>query len=401
MKKVGLITLISFIVLISILVTTQYRSIKPIFTSPEKDIIERIDESNRLGINNTDFPLEIPNNTWLRIYASGYNKPRDLLSINPKVMLVSDSDEGTVVALIDENVDGKLDEEKVLLSDLNKPHGLDVNCNNECKLFVAETDRVVEYILSLKDLRVLSSRKLVDLPSEGRHWSRSLLYMPDEEKLLISVGSSCDVCNESDWRRAGVLVFDMKTHETKLFAEGLRNAVFLSNNPNDNSVWVTEMGRDRLGDNLPPEEINILYEGGHYGWPYCFGNQVRDVKFNKTLVEKDYCSSTIMPHATFQAHSAPLGLTFIPDSWPEEYAGDLLVSYHGSWNRSVPTGYSIARFDLSTDGIVVSEYDFISGWLTEDDTSLGRPVDVEFDDNGNLYISDDKAGVIYRLEFLN
>jgi glucose/arabinose dehydrogenase len=154
------------------------------------------------------------------------------------------------------------------------------------------------------------------------------------------------------------------------------------------------MGRDLIGDNMPPEEVNIVEDGKDYGWPYCYAARVHDDNFDPKKAHS--CENTVAPHITFQAHSAPLGLAFIPESWPAQYRGDLLVVYHGSWNRTEPTGYKVARFDLDENYTSNGESDFRSGFL-EGDGVLGRPVDVLFDARGNLFISDDKAGVIYRI----
>ncbi|MEK7497464.1 MAG: PQQ-dependent sugar dehydrogenase [Patescibacteria group bacterium] len=145
-------------------------------------------------------------------------------------------------------------------------------------------------------------------------------------------------------------------------------------------MWATEMGRDLLGDDVPPDEVNIIKEG-HFGWPYCYDNKVPDKETNPNNSKFD-CNKTILPTLKLQAHSAPLGLAF--------YNGDLLVSYHGSWNRSIPTGYKVVRF------VNNKQEDFITGWLL-DGKALGRPADIIVDKNTNIYISDDKTGVVYRV----
>jgi len=157
-------------------------------------------------------------------------------------------------------------------------------------------------------------------------------------------------------------------------------------------VWATENGRDLLGDNVPPDEINILQDGGNYGWPFCYGDHVLDTTFGDKTQE--YCNGTIAPAFNLQAHSAPLGLAFIDSrQFPADWQGDLLVAFHGSWNRSVPTGYKVVR--LKVDGEKVSDQtDFMTGFLQNDQT-IGRPVDLTFDSAGRLYVSDDKAGVVY------
>jgi len=168
--------------------------------------------------------------------------------------------------------------------------------------------------------------------------------------------------------------------------------------PKTGKVWATEMGRDLLGDDLPPDEINIIEQGRDYGWPFCFGRNVHDTNFDPS--HKRRCSEpeSFPSHINVPAHSAPLGLAFFPEGvWPEEFRNDLLVAYHGSWNRSVPTGYKIVRYRLDSEGRNLGAEDFITGWLTKEG-ALGRPADImALPEGRTIFISDDKAGVIYRL----
>jgi glucose/arabinose dehydrogenase len=184
------------------------------------------------------------------------------------------------------------------------------------------------------------------------------------------------------------------------FARGLRNAVFFDWDPVTGEMWATEMGRDFLGDDLPPDEVNIVGEGLHYGWPFCYGRSVRDEMFRAGAVPETFCTNTEPAHIEIPAHSAPLGLAFVPEEgWPEEMWLDLLIAYHGSWNRTEPTGYKIVRFELnsqSREEMGVS--DFITGWIEQGEREAhGRPVDLHIFPGGVLYITDDHAGVIYRL----
>ena len=155
------------------------------------------------------------------------------------------------------------------------------------------------------------------------------------------------------------------------------------------------MGRDNLGDNLPPDEINIIRKGQDYGWPKCYGNKVHDTSFDR--IGFDPCADTQSPIYKIPAHSAPLGLAFIDSSqFPSDWKNDLLVAYHGSWNRSVPTGYKIVHMKVQGNGIIKAE-DFLTGFIQEG-IVVGRPVDLLFDNQGNLFISDDKGGFIYMVQ---
>jgi len=241
------------------------------------------------------------------------------------------------------------------------------------------------------------------LPGGGNHFSRTIMFMPypDESKMLVSVGSSCNVCNESDERRAKILEYDFATGKLEEFARGLRNSVFMAIHPVSGDIWATEMGRDNLGDDIPPDEINIIKKGANYGWPICYGKNIHDNAFDKNVYIRNPCMESFETPSfiDLQAHSAPLGLAFFPEEgWPEEYWFNLLVAYHGSWNRTVPTGYKVVRARLDSKGEYLGTEDFITGWFSNGKV-YGRPVDILIQPGGTIYISDDKSGVIYRVKY--
>lgn len=356
-------------------------------------------------INKTEFPLNLPKGFTISVFAKNLGTPR-VLTTDPNGNLVTSLiKEGKVVLLPDMNKDGKADETKVLIDKLHQPHGLAFNCEGDnCQIFVAETEKVSAYTYNKDTSKAENPKKLFDLPNNGGHYSRTLLIINQDgqKKLLTSVGSSCNVCNETDELRAKVLISNLDGSDLKDYSRGLRNAVFMKTHPVTGEVWVTEMGRDLLGDNIPPEEVNILKEGANFGWPICYGDKVHDSNFDKNQYIRNPCEDTIAPHIKMQAHSAPLGLAFIPkEGWPAEYADDILVVFHGSWNRKEPTGYMIVRFPLDEDGKIEGEQqDFINGWLTKDNKASGRPVDILVQPGGIAYISDDKAGVVYKLSYI-
>lgn len=399
MRKILILS--GIIVVLAALLVIYYwptiRGLEPTVRKPPVDIGE--------VINVPDMPLRLPVGFKISIFAEELGGPRVITSDPAGHLLASITADGKVVVLPDRDGNGQADETIVLLAGLNRPHGLAVRCTERCELYVAETDKITvynyEYDEARKIHRPVNGRKIIDLPSGGRHFTRSIIFLPapDDYRLLISVGSSCNVCYEDDWRRAKILAANADGSGLKEFAKGLRNAVFMAIHPVTGKIWATEMGRDWLGDDLPPDEINIVEEGKSYGWPVCYGQNVHDTDFDKRLYALNPCQEPFEApsHIDIPAHSAPLGLAFFPEEgWPEEYWHNLLVAYHGSWNRSEPTGYKIVRYKLDSQGKYLGEEDFISGWL-QGSEALGRPADILIRPGGIIYISDDKAGVIYRL----
>jgi glucose/arabinose dehydrogenase len=313
-------------------------------------------------------------------------------------LLVSIISQGKVVALPDKNHDGIADEVITVAEGLHSPHGLAFRCGKTCKLYIAETDQVAVYDYDQINLKASNKKKIIDLPDDGGHFTRTIMLMPspNQDKLLTSVGSSVNAAYEKDWRRAKILISNTDGTNLKIFASGLRNSVFMAIHPLTGQIWATEMGRDYLGDNLPPDEINIIEQDKDYGWPDCYGKNVHDTDFDKNTnpCKEPYKTAS---YIDIPAHSAPLGLAFFPEEgWPEEYWYNLLVAYHGSWNRSIPTGYKIVRYKLDKEGNYLGKEDFITGWLTEEKRAFGRPVDILIRP-GVIFISDDKAGLIYKV----
>lgn len=379
----------------------NFSGVWPIMKKPSEDIVDIIKEGEK--------PLSIKNDAIASIYAKNLENPRVLQFAPNGLLFVSVPAEGKIYALIDSNNDGIAEEKKIVAENLNNPHGFAFKCQTseggeeKCKIYIAETDKVSEFDFDKASSIALNGKKIVDLPPDGRHITRTIMFMPspDENKLLISVGSSCDVCIEKNERRAKILAYDITTKELKDFASGLRNSVFMAIHPVTGKIWATEMGRDFLGDDLPPDEINIIDEGKNYGWPVCYGKNIHDTDFDKNTYIRNPCMEPFETpsHIDIPAHSAPLGLAFIPEEgWPEDMRRNLLVAYHGSWNRTVPAGYKIVRYKLDENGKYMGEEDFMTGWLTSEG-ALGRPVDILALPGGILYISDDKAGVVYRVAY--
>ena len=390
---------VAALVWLAVFAWNNLRGMRPAIKRPSRDVARFI-EHVQAGTDSTDLPLRLPPGFNLSLFAKGLGSPRVMIMDPSGTMLVSIPSQGRVVALPDENRDGVADRIITVIKGLNQPHGLAFRCAPECKLYIAEEHQVVVYSYDGKNFQATKEKKITDLPQGSGHFTRTLLFLPapHDDQLLISVGSSCNVCSENDWRRAKVLIVPAEGGDPAIFASGLRNAVFMAIHPKTKRVWVTEMGRDLLGDNLPPDEINIIAQGGSYGWPFCFGKNVHDDDFDSKGTHICREPAEVPSHIDIPAHSAPLGLAFFPEEgWPKEFRNDLLVSYHGSWNRSEPTGYKIVRYRLDREGRYQGVKDFISGWLTGDGNVLGRPVDIMIRPDGTIFISDDKAGVIYRI----
>ena len=343
--------------------------------------------------------LKAPPGFHISIFAEDVDGARMMVFSPGGVLLVSESGEGKVVALPDPKHAGKASRTVTVLDGLNEPHGL-AFCAG--KLYVAENDKVRRFDWDETTLRATNPKMIASLPDGGGHSTRSLLFHGG--KMYVSAGSSCNVCVEKDPRRAAVMEFNPDGGGQKIFAKGLRNSVGLAVNPKTDTVWVTVNGRDWLGDDLPPETIYDLgKDGGDAGWPYCYGDRVPDPDFTKPGDNR--CQSVLEPKVQMQAHSAPLGLAFYEGTmFPPDYRNNIFVAFHGSWNRSVPTGYKIVRVKLDDKGQPVGGAgDFITGWLAPGEKHkgrwMGRPVGIVFGGDAAMYVSDDAASVIYRITY--
>lgn len=346
----------------------------------------------------------IPDGFRLAVFAEGMTAPRDLALDERATLLVSDTAAGTVLALADNNGDGRADEIVTVVSGLKNPHGIVQVCRPDCYLYVAEENTLRRYSYDPETRRVSDPAVLAELPGGGKHVTRSLLYLtpPEGDRLLVSIGSSCDACREENALRATVQEVDLKTGKLTLFAAGLRNSVFFAQQPVTGDIWATEMGRDGLGDDLPPDELNILTAGRNYGWPICYGKNIHDEEFDANVYIRNPCQepTEAASHIDLEAHVAPLGLAFVPEEgWPEGWAHHVLVAEHGTTQAEVRRGYRIVRMPLDPQGNPTGEQqDFITGFLPDPDGDpIGRPADLMIFPGGTLFFSDDAAGRVYRL----
>lgn len=362
------------------------QGIWPAISPPPEDIAEIIKQ------NQTPFPLKLPKEFSISVFAENLPDARVMAMDELGNIWVSQTDRGIITLL--EIKDGTVKNKSEIFKNLKKPHGLAFDPQDSFLLYFAEEDKISK-------VRVYSDerpQKIVDLPSDGGHFTRTLGFGPDD-LLYVSIGSSCNVCRETDNRRAKIFSMKKDGSDFKEFAGGLRNAVFFTWSYVDGRMWATEMGRDNLGDDLPPDEINIIKQEGDHGWPICYGKNIHDSNFDKNVYIRNPCADKIPSYVDLQAHSAPLGLAFATEEgWPRDFWYNLFVAYHGSWNRSEPTGYKVVRIKLDDKGNYLGTEDFITGWLTKSG-ALGRPVDILIQPGGVMYITDDKAGVVYKVTY--
>lgn len=339
--------------------------------------------------------LTVPNGFSIEVFARDVRGARALVRDTFGNYWVSQTGPGIISQVEVDRDTGQVRAINPVFRNLRNPHGLALDPEFPTMLYFAEEHRIARVPLYSDG----SIEPILDLPAGGGHATRTLGFGPDG-RLYVSIGSSCNVCKEKDPRRSTILSLNRDGTDVKTVATGLRNAVFFTWNPRDGKLWATENSRDLLGDNVPPDELNVIEAGKDYGWPFCYGAKALDAAFDTSTAAQEHCARSEPATVEIQAHSAPLGITVIPqEGWPAEYAGDMIVAYHGSWNRTQPTGYKLVRVKLDDQGNFEGLEDFITGWLKEDETTLGRPVGVYAEPGGVLYITDDKADVIYKMTY--
>ena len=305
---------------------------------------------------------------------------------------VSTPARNAIMRLVDVNRDGTADSTTVVLSGLDRPHGM---AFHKGKFYVANTGGVVRYAVAA-GIPMGSPEQLNRYDAGKNHWTRSIVFGADN-RMYVSIGSTCNICVETAAERAAVMVYDENGQNGRVYSSGLRNAVGMAVHPTSKQVWVTQHERDNLKpdhQNLPTEEINLLQDGKDYGWPYCHGPKIPNPEYN----DQSRCARTVSPALRMQAHSAPLGMTFLTSasSFPPDWRGDALVAFHGSWNRDTPTGAKVVRVRVR-NGKPVSYEDFITGWQGESGSRWGRPVDFAVLRDGSVLVSDDNGGTIFRV----
>jgi glucose/arabinose dehydrogenase len=351
----------------------------------------------RQGAFAQDRQLQLPEGFSAGVYAL-VSGARSLAVAPWGELLVTQPSQGRIVGLRDADGDGVADAQRPLAEGLQCPYGM---AFKDDYLYVAESTKVERF--AHNNGAGLGSPEVVvgGLPQSGcgPHQYRSLAF-DLAGYFYVGFGSSCNVCVESDTRRGTVWQFT-PDGGAREFARGLRNTVDLAVNPTTGELWGAVNERDELGDNIPADPVTAIAEGANYGWPYCYW---ADGKWNvdtRVPARNPTCSG-LSTYNGIQAHSAPLGLTFYTQSqFPSEFAGNVFVALHGSWNRSDATGYKVIRIPFANNQ-PQAPVDFATGWLTSQRgpaNSWGRPVDTRVGPDGALYVSDDQAGAIYRITY--
>ncbi len=334
--------------------------------------------------------LKTPAGYHLSLYASDISNARFMRLTSTGDLLVSRPRKGRIMLLqADKNNDGRHDGKRELLADLQRPQGMDIHAG---WLYVAESNAIgrIKFDAASGATRGAYERILTGLGDNGNHWSKTLRVGPDGW-LYVTSGSTCNVCEEEDPQRAAMLRISLDGQQTEIYATGLRNAVGFDWAPWSGELYATDNGRDLMGDDRPPCELNHIRRGAFYGWPYVNGNNVPDPDLGEG--RELQAKTAVPPVFGFRAHNAPLGITFLRHQRDVKRAA--LVALHGSWNRSTPDGYKVValRWDANN---AISASDFLSGFEQDGDI-IGRPVDVVENSRGDIFVSDDYAGVIYRV----
>jgi glucose/arabinose dehydrogenase len=344
--------------------------------------------------NGNQAGLQTPSDLQVSLYASGLPNAR-LMALGPdNDVFVGSWYAGTVSVLLNRKGGKQATQVETLLSGLTVPHSV---AYRNGLLYVAQEGQVSTWSYSTSAVSVSNQRVLVSsLPVGGRHITRTVALAADGS-LFVSVGSSCNECVDYN-NRAVIMHYAANGTGGTVYASGLRNAVGLAVQPGSGRLWSDDNGQDLLGDNIPPDEVNLIKKGANYGWPYCYGNGIRDLSVSAAT---GYCARTTNPAVELQAHSAPLGIAFYTGkNLPARYRGGIFVAYHGSESRSQATGYKVVFIPIKGTHAGAPQ-DVITGWLPTGATTAsgawGRPVGLVVAADGSLLISDDQNGVVYRL----
>lgn len=346
-------------------------------------------------VSNAQLPLDnitLPPGFSLSVYAEDVPGAR-ALALGSRGTVFVGSQEGNVYALVDRNQDHKADRSYVLAQGLNMPNGV---AFRDGALYVAEVNRILRFDQIEDHLENPGTPVVINdrLPKDRWHGWKFIAFGPDG-LLYVPVGGPCNVCERDDERYASLLRMKPDGSDVEVFAKGIRNTVGFDWHPVTKDLWFTDNGRDMLGDDIPPDELNQApKQGMHFGFPYCHAGTIADPEFGK----KRTCEEFTPPAMKLGPHVAAIGMRFYTGTmFPEEYRNQIFIAEHGSWNRSTPIGYRVSLVRLVENKAVKYET-FAEGWLQRG-RALGRPVDVLVMPDGALLVSDDHADVIYRVSY--
>ena len=345
------------------------------------------DETKRLS------SLKLPPGFMIDIYAR-VPDARSLTLSEDGVVFVGTRRAGKIYAIVPNKQRTKAKKVVEIDSNLSLPNGV---AYKDGSLYVAAVNKLIKYEnvlgkLSQKQRPIIITDKL---PSSSYHGWRYLKFGPDGW-LYVSIGAPCNACLSNDQRYASIMRIQSDGSNQQIYAHGVRNTVGFTWHPKTQQLWFTDNGKDWLGDNEPADEINVAEKAGlHFGFPYVHAGNILDQKFGKNVESSNFQP----PLIKLQAHTAPLGLLFyVGKLFPSQYVGRLLVAQHGSWNRSSKVGYQISSIQINNQTKTSETKTFISGWL-QGQKYWGRPVDLLQMPDGALLISDDYAGLIYRVSY--
>ena len=338
--------------------------------------------------------IRLPPGFTISVYAEGVGNARSLaLSDSGIIYVGTRRPNSDVFAVVDNDGDMKADEVKVVARGLNFPNGV---AWRDGSLYVAEISRVLRY--DDIDNRLHSPPEPVvildTMPSERHHGWKFIRFGPDG-RLYTQIGAPCNICDEGD-PYATIVRMNADGSDFEVFARGIRNTVGFDWHPQSGALWFTDNGRDMMGDDIPPDELNRITEAGqHFGYPYCHGDDIADPDFG----DRRACSEFVAPAMNLGPHVAAIGMRFYRGrQFPAEYRDRILFAEHGSWNRSEKSGYRVMMVTVDDQGRATDYRPFAEGWL-QGKTDWGRPVDVEVLADGSLIVSDDKQGVLYRISY--
>jgi glucose/arabinose dehydrogenase len=348
----------------------------------------------------------VPEGFSVNIWIDKLESPRWMYVADNGDVFVAQADrEGkkgnNVLLFRDKDNDGTFETKTVYIKNLNQPFGMEI-VND--KFYVANNDAVLEFPYDPASTTQSSAgKKIASLPGKPGHWTRNLLASPDKSKMYIAVGSGSNVAEngfDKEVKRANILQINLDGTQEKIYASGLRNPVGMAWAPGTNTLWTAVNERDELGDDVPPDYLTSVQEGGFYGWPYSYFGQNVDPQVKKEDQRPDLVAKAIVPEVALGSHTASLGLVFYEaTAFPSTYKNGAFVAQHGSWNRSHFSGYKVVFVPFSNGKPSGKPQDFMTGFIANEDEVYGRPVGLAILKDGSLLVTDDGGGRIWKISY--